>query len=183
VHDGWVADYDGQNHWAHRERSKTAAARRRRYWGGFWGVRYHSEDLERAFFSTRFTRKLDSLGYATLFRRWRLYGEEEGLAGNEAALWLHAKNLTVEYAAEPLSRYDVEPPASGVGTGWLLAVRRPTLFETSYPRSWPQPKLFGLDALGEDGWLKVLKLDEYAPRRPRGSLALQQVLFAYKEAI
>jgi hypothetical protein len=63
------------------------------------------------------------------------------------------------------------------------ARRRPTLFETSYPRSWPQPKLFGLDALGEDGWLKVLKLDEYAPRRPRGSLALQQVLFAYKEAI
>ena len=143
-------------------------------------MRYHSEDLERAFFSTRFTRKLDSLGYAT-FRRWRLYGEE-GLAGNEAALWLHAKNLTVEYAGKPLSRYDVEL-ASGGGTGGLRAVRRPTLFETSYPRSWPQPKLFGLDALGEGGWLKVLKLDEYAPRRPRGSLTLQQVLFVYTEAI
>ena len=179
VHDGWVADYNGQSHWAHRER-KDGRRSPAEVLGWLSGVRYHSEDLERAFFSTRFTRKLDSLGYAT-FRRWRLYGEE-GLAGNEATLWLHAKNLTVEYAGEPLSRYDVEP-ASGVGTGGLLVVRRPTLFETSYPRSWPQPKLFGLDALGEGGWLKVFKLDEYAPRRPRGSLALQQVLFAYTEAI
>ena len=132
VHDGWVADYNGQSHWAHRER-KDGRRSPAEVLGWLSGVRYHSEDLERAFFSTRFTRKLDSLGYAT-FRRWRLYGEE-GLAGNEATLWLHAKNLTVEYAGEPLSRYDVEP-ASGVGTGGLLVVRRPTLFETSYPRSW-----------------------------------------------
>jgi hypothetical protein len=47
-------------------------------------VRYREGDLERAFCSTRFTRKLDGLGYAT-FRRWKFYGEE-ALAGNEAAL-------------------------------------------------------------------------------------------------
>jgi len=43
--------------------------------------------------------------------------------------------------------------------------------------------LFGLETLGEDGWLKALKLDEYAPRRPPRQLALQQALFAYAEAL
>jgi hypothetical protein len=42
-----------------------------------------------------------------------------------------------------------------------------------------QFRLFDLeDALGE-GWLKALKLEEYAPRRPQWSQALQQVLFTY----
>jgi hypothetical protein len=54
-------------------------------------VRYREEDLQRAFFSSRFTRKLDLLGYAR-FRHWRLYGEE-ALAGNEAALWLEPETL------------------------------------------------------------------------------------------
>ncbi|MEJ7655385.1 MAG: hypothetical protein WKH64_19650, partial [Chloroflexia bacterium] len=47
-----------------------------------------------------------ALEYAT-FRRWRLYGEE-ALAGEEAAVSLQEKNLTLEYRGEPLSRYDVE---------------------------------------------------------------------------
>jgi hypothetical protein len=56
--------------------------------GWVTGLRYRTEDLERAFFASRFSRVLDPLGYAT-FGRWRLYGEE-ALAGLEAALWLHA---------------------------------------------------------------------------------------------
>jgi hypothetical protein len=44
--------------------------------------------------------------------------------------------------------------------------------------------LFDLaQALGEEGWLKALKLGEYAPRKPRRPGALQQVLFAYTKAI
>ena len=43
--------------------------------------------------------------------------------------------------------------------------------------------LFGLDALGGAGWLKALRLEGYAPRRPRGPLALQQALFPYAEAL
>ena len=39
------------------------------------------------------------------------------------------------------------------------------------------------DAIGE-GWLRALKLqEEYAPRRPQWSQALQQVLFTYTEVI
>jgi hypothetical protein len=106
-------------------------------------------------------RVLDALGY-TRFRHWRLYGEE-ALAGREAALWLAAESLTVEHAGEPLSRYAVK-------------------VETSHGLRQPQHRLFALDSLGECGWLKALSLKGYAPRRPRGPLALQQALFPYAEA-
>jgi len=44
-----------------------------------------------------------------------------------------------------------------------------------------QLRLFDLgEVLGEEGWMKFLKLDEYAPRRPD---ELQQVLFSCTEAI
>lgn len=58
------------------------------------GVRHREEELGRAFFSSRFVRVLDALGYAR-FRHWRVYGEE-ALAGREAALWLAAESLTVD---------------------------------------------------------------------------------------
>jgi hypothetical protein len=138
--------------------------------------RHHEEDLRRAFFTSRFSRTLDSLGYAR-FRHWRLYGEE-ALAGREAALWLAAESLTLEHAGEPLSRYDVKVEAD---SGKLRSVGRPRLFGTTAIVA--QPRLFGLDALGETGWLKALKLEGYAPRRPRGPMALQQALFPYAEAI
>lgn len=140
------------------------------------GLRYREEDLNRAFFSVRFSRVLDALGYAT-WRRWRLYGEE-GLAGREAALWLQERTLTLEHQGEPLSRYGVEVEAA---TGKPRTVGRPRLFETSF--ALPQHRLFALDALGDGGWLKALRLEDYAPRRPRRPEALQEVLFSYLEAL
>ncbi len=57
-----------------------------------------------------------------------------------------------------------------------------TLYETSIVLA--QLKLFDLgEVLGEDGWIKVLKLDEYALRQPRRPDKLQQILFPYTEAI
>ena len=66
-------------------------------------------------------------------------------------------------------------------TGGLLAVRCPTVFETSHAPS--QQRYFRLDSLGEAGWLEALRLDEYAPRRSWRPSALQQVFFEYTEAI
>ena len=175
AHDAWVEDYNAQAHWAHRERQDGRRSPQE-VLGWLTGIRYRPEDLKRAFFSTRFTRKLDALGYAT-FRRWRLYGEE-GLAGKEAAVWLQEKGLRLEYRGETLSRYDVEYVR---GTDRLGEVGRPRLYETTYAP--PQPKLFRLDALGETGWLKTLRLEGYAPRRSRGSSALQEVLFPYLDAL
>lgn len=134
-------------------------------------LRYHPEDLHRAFFSTRFARVLDSLGYAR-FRYWKLYGEE-GFTGQEAAVWLQPGSLTVEYGGETLSAYDVELAAD---SGKPRTVGRPRLFETSHTP--PQLRLFALD---EVGWLKALRLEEYAPRRPRPPLASQEVLFPCPE--
>lgn len=176
AHERWVADYNRQEHWAHlgREDGRRSPSE---VLGWLAGVRYRPEDLERAFFSTRFTRTLDSSGYAR-FRNWRVMGHE-ALARREAALWLQAESLTLEYRGQPLSSYDVELVA---GTGELRAVGSPRLYETSYD-GLAQPRLFGLDALGQGGWLKALKLDRYAPRGPRGPQVLQQVLFSYPDAI
>ena len=53
-------------------------------------------------------------------------------------------------------------------------------FETSFALA--QLRLFALDALGESGWLKAMRLEDYAPRRPRPR-ALQDVLFPYLDAL
>jgi hypothetical protein len=62
-------------------------------------------------------------------------------------------------------------------------VKKPRLFETPHRRSSTQPRLFELDALGEGGWLKALKMSEYALRRPRRPEKLQDALFPYLDAI
>jgi hypothetical protein len=121
----------------------------------------------RAFFSTRFSRKLDPLGYAT-FRRWRIYGEES-LAGGEAALWPQENSLVLEHEGEALSRYEA---VLFPGSDKLQDVGKPILFETSHRRYRTQERLLGLEEALGAGWLKALKLDEYAPRRPRRPLAL-----------
>lgn len=173
AHEQWVEDYNHQDHWAHLEREDGKRSPME-VLGWLSEVRYRPEDLERAFFSSRFTRILDDLGYAR-FRHWRLYGEE-GLPKKEATLWLESERLTLEYRGQPLSRYDVGFVAE---TEELRTITRPRLFETSYTLS--QLRLFRLDALGKTGWLKALKLNGYAPRGSR-PLALQQTLFPYHEA-
>jgi transposase len=175
AHGRFVEDYNAQAHFAHLEREDGRRSPAE-VLGFVSGVRHREEELSRAFFSARFVRVLDSLGYAR-FRHWRVYGEE-ALAGSEAALWLAAESLTLEHDGEALSRYEVrvEP-----GTGELLRMGRPRIFETS--RVPAQERLFGLDSLGEGGWLKAMKLEGYAPRAPLRPQGLQQALFPYLEAL
>jgi putative transposase len=177
AHDRWVEQYNVQKHWAHRER-KDLRRSPTEVLGFLTGVRHRPEELQRAFFSTRFTRTLDASGYARL-KRWRVYGEED-LAKREVALWLGAESLTVEFAGDILARYAVEHSAR---TNRLREVKSPQLFETIHRRTAAQPRLFELVVLGEVGWLKAVRLEDYAPRKPRRPQSLQQVLFAYTEAI
>jgi hypothetical protein len=59
---------------------------------------------------------------------------------------------------------------------------KPTLFRTPFAAR--QMRLFGLtEGLGEDGWLKALRLEDYAPRRSGRPEMLLQVLFAYTDAL
>jgi transposase len=177
AHDGWVESYNTQKHWAHRER-KDARRSPAEVLGFLTGVRHRPEDLRRAFFSTRFTRVLDASGYARL-KHWRIYAEE-GLAKREVALWLGIESLTVEFAGDTLARYAVEHSAR---TNRLREVKSPQLFETVHRRTPAQPRLFELVVLGDTGWLKVLRKEEYALRKPRRPQALQQALFSYIEAV
>lgn len=176
-----MADYNVQEHHSHRLRKE---GRRLPADVLSWvrTPRYRDEDLERAFLSARHTRTLDALGYL-LLQRFRLYAEE-GLAGREVAVWAQGDALTVEYGGEALSRYEVEcDPAAGFGAvGRLRRVKDHTLFETSVVV--PQLRLFDLaEVLGEEGWIKALKLGEYASRRLRRPGKLQQSLFPYTEAV
>jgi putative transposase len=177
AHDRWVEQYNTQMHWAHRQR-KDGKKSPAEVLGFLTSIRHLPEDLERAFFSTRFTRILDASGYARI-RHWKVYAEE-GLAKREVTLWLAPEVLTVEYAGEPLARYEVEYSPR---TKNLREVNTPQLFETSHRVEVAQLQLFELDALGEVGWLRVLKLDEYAPRKTQSPMALQEVLFTYLDAL
>jgi hypothetical protein len=173
AHDRFVGDYNAQPHWAHRERPDGRRSPSE-ILGWVSGVRYRPEELQHAFFAARFSRILDAAGYVR-FRDWRIYGEE-GVARQEAALWLHEKTLTVEHRGLPLSRYDVKYAPGAAGK--LAAVAGPRLFAA--PLAVPPLMLFALDSLGEGGWLKALKLDGYAPRSAlrRPPQALQGALFA-----
>lgn len=185
-HDRWVRDYNLQEHYAHQHRRES---RRSPSEVLSWvkTLRYQEEDLARAFFSARHTRTLDGLGYLTL-QRFRLYAEE-GLAGTEVVVWVAEDALTVEYGGEALSRYEVECDPSFAGgvsraVGRLRRVKGHTLFESSVTSRAKPLRLFDLnEALGEEGWIKVLKLEEYAPRQPLRPDKLQQVLFTYLEAL
>lgn len=172
VHDRWVADYNVQRHFAHeqREDGRRSPAEVLSF---LTGLRYHPEDLQKAFFSTRYVRVLDPLGYARLMH-WRVYGEE-ALAAREAALWLDEESLTVEYQGEALSHYEV---ALQEDTGKLREVQRPQLFNTTH-RS-PQLRLFDL---ADIRWIRALRANDYAPRRSYRPQGLQEALFPYAEAL
>ncbi len=63
AHDRFVEDYNSQAHWAHREREDGRRSPAE-VLGFLSGVRHREEELRRAFFSSRFARTLDALGYA-----------------------------------------------------------------------------------------------------------------------
>ncbi len=86
----------------------------------------------------------------------------------------------MEFAGDAFARYAVEHSAR---KNRLREVKSPQLFETIHRRTPAQPRLFELIALGEGGWLKALRLADYAPRKPRRPQSLQQALFAYAEAL
>ncbi len=125
-HDRWLEGYNTQRHWAHEGR-KDGRRSPSEVLGSLKLLRHHREDLERAFFSTRFVRRLDVLGYARL-KHWRVYGEE-GLARCQVALWLGDGGLVVEYGGDTLSRYDV---SFAPGETKLVSVTNPRLFPTKH---------------------------------------------------
>ncbi len=174
-HDLWLERHNTQRHFAHEGR-KDGRRSPSEVLGSVRVVRHHPEDLSRAFFSTMLVRRLDASGYARV-KHWRVYAEE-GLAFREVAVWLGDGEMAVEYGGRTLSHYDVSLSRDAAK---LEAVTNPRLFASRYRNA--QPRLFGLDSLGEGGWLKALRLEEYAAYARRRPDALQQALFPYLDAL
>ncbi len=174
-HDLWLERHNTQRHRAHEEREGGRRSPSE-VLGAVRVVRHHPVDLSRAFFSTMLIRRLDASGYARV-KHWRVYAEE-GLAFCEVAVWLGDGEMAVEYAGRTLSRYDVSLSRGG---SKLEDVTESRLFATGYRN--PQLRLFALDALGEGGWLKALRLEGYAAYARRRPDALQQALFPYLDAL
>ena len=180
-HERWLENYNIQNHQAHekREDGKRSPVK---VLGPLSVIHYDPADLQKAFFSVRFTRKLDASGYARI-KHWRVYAEE-GLARCEVALWLGSDGLVVEYGGQTLSRYDVSLTSGAGGKRSLENVTNPRLFTTSHGQNWPQLRLFELEEmLGEGGWLKALRLEDYAMRKRLKPQMLQEMLFSYLDAV
>lgn len=167
VHDHWVAEYNYQDHWAHRKRDdgKRSPAQ---VLGWVRGRIFREHELQRVFYATRSGRTLDRAGYVR-FRRWRLYAER-GLRGEAVAVWLYGERLTLAFSDEPLAQYTV---AYQPDKRHLKAVTEERRFAT--PHRSPQPPLWDL---GDGEWLRVLRLPDYAPRTRRTGEQGQLPLFA-----
>ena len=92
------------------------------------------------------------------------------------------RGLAVEHADQTLSRYDVSLTSSKERFA-LENVTIPRPFAPTYGQSRPQLRLFALEALDEDGWLKALRLHGYALRSRKRLEALQGSLFPYRKAL
>jgi putative transposase len=156
IHDQWVADYNYQVHWAHREREDDRHSPAQ-VLGWVHGRHHTPEELHRIFYATRFGRVLNRAGYVR-FRHWRLYGER-GLAGDAVAVWLYGEHLTIAFADEALAQYGVTYQPDHRHLATVVEEHR---FETPYQS--PQRELWEPQP---DEWLTVLRVAPYAPRRPR----------------
>lgn len=153
-HERWMSSHNEQSHWAHRQREdgkRTPAEVLDHMVGHIW----NSDHLHRVFFTRRFARWLDRLGYLR-FRQWSLFGEE-GLAKQQATLWLYGQTLTLEYASTPLTQYTVSFQSDKKRFRTVKLLHR---FQTQY-RS-PQLSLWNED---EVKWLLARLLPAQAPRK------------------
>jgi putative transposase len=166
-HDEFVANYNYQVHWAHRDRQDNRHSPAE-VLGWVQGTQRDPAELHRIFYATRFGRTLDKLGYVR-FRHWRIYGER-GLARRRAAVWLYGETLLLEFSDEPLAQYSV---AHEPDRRHLRDVVPRQVFETRY-RS---PQLFLWDH-GDGEWLKVVRLNPLPLRHRQKRTAEQLALFA-----
>jgi hypothetical protein len=150
-----VADFNYQQHWAHRERQDDRHSPAE-VLGWLHGKVRTDEELDRIF-RMRAGRRIDASGYIR-YRHWRLYAERS-LARRHAEVWLVGETLSVEHAEQPLSQFTVEYQP---GRKHLRRVKDPRLMEQHFVS--PQLFLWPEDAVV---WHLVRRLPEYAPRRQR----------------
>jgi hypothetical protein len=155
MHDRWVAGFNCQQHWAHRERQDERHSPAE-VLGWIHRVVRADEELDRIF-RMRAGRRIDASGYVR-YRHLRLYAERS-LARRRAEIWLVGETLAIEHAEEPLSQFTVEYQAD---KKHLRRVTDPRLMEHRFVS--PQPFLWPEDAVV---WRLVQRLVDDALRRRR----------------
>jgi putative transposase len=165
MHDQWFADYNWQDHWAHRHRADGRRSPAE-VLGWVHGRVRTAEELERLF-RLRSGRVIDDSGYVR-FRDWRLYGER-GLVKKPAAVWLCGETVTIEHDDEPLSQFTIH---FAPDKKHFLNVDDPRLFETRFVS--PQPFLWDM---ADVEWRLVRRARPYRVRRKRATLGVQPALF------
>lgn len=116
--------------------------------------------MGRIFRGTRFGRLFNRFGYVRI-RHWRVYGER-GLAGEQAAVWLHGETLTVAFADAALARYQVSYQPDNRQFATVTELDRVDTLYVSPQRP--------LSDWGPGEWLSVVRAAPYAPRQPRPAL-------------
>jgi transposase len=163
AHAQWVADYNFQDHWAHRDRPN---GRTSPFQVLAWrhGRIFREADLRHVFYALQYRRRVDWAGYIR-FRHWRIYAEE-GIAGATVALWLYDESLTVVCADEALAAYTVayQPDATH-----FTRITNPQIFETTH-----RSRQLRLWDLTDDEWRKVYRLPIHPRRRSPVQDALEQ---------
>ena len=157
AHQTWWQNYNGENHFAHRERQDgrhTPSEVLR----GVLGRTYPEEVLSRALYATQFTRHLDRHGYLK-FKHWRFFGEN-GLAGEEVSVWVYENTLKVEHQATTLSLYSVRLSSD---QREITEVKNGRRLETHF-RS-PQMDLW---QISDTEWLLALRRPEPAAPQKTG---------------
>ncbi len=154
AHQTWWHNYNVEKHYAHRDRqdgrhSPQAVLR------GMLGHPIPEEVLSRALYATQFTRQIDRHGYVK-FKHWKFFGEN-GLAGEEASVWVYEDTLKVEHQATTLSLYSVRLSAD---QKTITEVKNARRLETHF-RS-PQLDLW---QLSETEWLLALRRPEPSVRK------------------
>ena len=165
IHARWFADYNYQDHWAHRHRTDGCHSPAE-VLGWVHGVFRTTAEIERAF-RQRAGRVINRYGYVR-YRHWRMYAER-GLSGAPAAIWLCGETLTIEHQDEPLSQFTV---AFAPDRRHLARVGDPRLFETRFASL--QPFLW---YVGDVEWHLVLKAHPYQRRRTAARVGTQLLLF------
>jgi hypothetical protein len=165
IHDQWFADYNWQDHWAHRHRADGRRSPAE-VLGWIHGHVRTDAELERLF-RLRSGRVIDRSGYVR-FRDWRLYGER-GLVKQPAAVWLCGETITLEHDDEPLSQFTAH---FAPDKRHFTEVSDPRLFETRFES--PQPFLWDMSDIE---WRLVRRARPYRLRRKRAAPDLQLSLF------
>lgn len=173
LHARWLADYNHQQHFAHQDREdglRTPAE----VLGGAKGRLVPIPTLRDIFDLLMAQRRVRQSGYIR-YQNWHLYSQE-GLDGQQTGVLLMKETLTIAYASQIVSQYQVTSSPDGHGRR-TIDIAQELFIVPPLPPS-PQALLWDEQTMQDIEWRKVYSAHEYAPRRRKIGPKYVQLLLA-----